>query len=449
MRVLFTVFAAKPHFYNLVQMAWAFRAAGHEVRIACQPDLSEAITRTGLTAVPVGDPLHLWKSFQSPADADGGDNGVVWQRLSGVSEGRASMLTWNYVLGTYTIACSMEYEHMAGVSMMDDLVEHCRSWRPDLVVWDALTYVGPVAALACGAAHARMLFGLDYNGRMWGTYRRLLAERPAEQRDDPVGDWLTGRLARYGLDYDPATATELMTGQWTIDPTPGWMQLPSELPRVPVRYLPYNGPTSVPDWVREPVDRPRVCLSLGLSARDLLGGDQVATDGGAGVTAGDLLAAVAELDIELVATFGADSAGLTGSLPANVRAVDFVPLNELLPSCAAAIHHGGFGTVGNVLTHGVPSVTIPAPWWDEADLGRSIEERGAGIFVDPAGLTADGVRSAVARLLAEPSFAAAARGVRDELARTPSPAEAVARMEELTALHRPSGGYRSPEPDLT
>ncbi|MFD5321305.1 activator-dependent family glycosyltransferase [Streptomyces sp. NPDC127098] len=438
MRVLFTVFAAKPHFYNLVPMAWAFRAAGHEVRVASQPDLMDAVTRAGLVGVPVGDELNLSNSFADRGPGGGAGGGATWQRLSGVTETRAEKLTWDYVLGTFTIGCSMEYEHMAGQPMLDDLVDFARSWRPDLVVWDALTLVGPVAARACGAAHARMLFGLDYTSRMWATYRRLLAEQPPERRDDPVADWLAGRLSRYGLVHESGRATEMMTGQWTIDPTPSWMQLPLDVPRTPVRYVPYNGPTTVPDWPLEKPSRLRVCLSLGMSGRELLGGDKVSVTGGtaAEVSLHELLVTLAGLDIELVATLSADRLAALPELPENVRAVEFVPLNELLPSCAAIIHHGGFGTVGNVLAHGVPNLTVPAPWWDEADLGRRIAARGAGLFLDPDEVTAEALRDGLRRLVEEPSFRSEARRVRDELLATPSPGEVVREAEALIRRHR-------------
>ncbi|KAB2346150.1 activator-dependent family glycosyltransferase [Actinomadura rudentiformis] len=449
MRVLFTVYAAKPHFYNLVPMAWALRAAGHEVVVASQPDLVPAITRVGLTAVPVGDPLDLAGSFQASPGDDGPAGGGGWQRLSGVTETRPDKLTWNYVLGTFTIACSMEYEHVTGVSMVDDLVDFARYWQPDLVVWDALTFAGPIAARACGAAHARTLFGIDYLSRMLATYRRLLAEQPPETRDDPVSDWLTGRLARYGLPFEPDMVTELMTGQWTIDPTPGWMQLPLEIPHLPVRYLPFNGSASVPSWVHETPERPRVCFSLGLSGRELVGRDKVAispdtsADTSAEVAIGDILTALASLDVELVATLTAEQRAAVPDLPANVRAVDFVPLNELLPSCAAIVHHGGFGTVGNVVNHGVPSITIPAPWWDEEALGRLLDERGAGILIDPSEATPAALRDGVARLLAEPSFAVAATGVRSELRAVPTPYEVVPEIARLTAHHQNRQGNQS------
>ncbi|NED00754.1 DUF1205 domain-containing protein, partial [Streptomyces sp. SID6648] len=129
----------------------------------------------------------------------------------------------------------------------------------------------------------------------------------------------------FGCPWDDTLATEMMTGQWTIDPTPPWMQFPLDLPFTPVRYLPFNGPTAVPDWVHEPPKRPRVCLTLGMTAREVLGGDLFST--------AQMLQALAELDIELVATLDAGQLAELDTLPDNVRVTDFVPLNDLLPSC--------------------------------------------------------------------------------------------------------------------
>jgi len=435
MRVLFTVIAAKTHLYNLVPMAWALRAAGHEVRVAGPPDLVEPITATGLTAVPVGDGLSVagGAAGGAPGRRTGGDSGPSSRMLRSMSgdmlEDRPEELTWERVLGAFTVACSVQYEYFAGQSALDDLVDHCRDWRPDLVVWDALTFTGPIAAMACGAAHARMLFGTDYTSRMYGFYRELRLAQPPERREDPVADWLSGRLARYGVAYDASMAVELMTGQWSIDPTPPWMQLPLDLPYVPVRQIPYNGPTGIPEWIHDRPERPRVCLSLGMSGRDLLGGDVIPVE--------DLLEALADVDVELVATLSAEQLATVKTLPDNVRAVEFVPLNELLPTCAAVVHHGGFGTVVNVLAHGLPNLVVPAPWWDEAHLGRQLAEGGAGVVVDSATATADSLRSTLTRLITDPSFSLGARRMRERLQGVPSPRELVPRLEELTAAHRP------------
>ena len=55
MRVLFTSWAWPTHYYQMVPLAWALRAAGHEVRAASAPALSATIAASGVPAVGVGD----------------------------------------------------------------------------------------------------------------------------------------------------------------------------------------------------------------------------------------------------------------------------------------------------------------------------------------------------------------------------------------------------------
>ncbi|MFD9196011.1 activator-dependent family glycosyltransferase [Streptomyces phaeochromogenes] len=438
MRVLFTVYAAKTHFYNMVPIAWALRAAGHEVCVASQPQIVDAIGRAGLPAVGVGEEQSI-EGRSAPASGDHVTSDMSWRDLNaGITETRPSVLTWDYVLGTFTIACSTHYEHATGGrAMLDDLVAFARDWKPDLVVWDAMTFAGPVAARACGAAHARMLFGIDYIGRMHADYTELRDQQAPERRDDPVHDWVTGRLARFGCDTDGDLTAEMMTGQWTIDPTPSWMQFQLGLPTTRVRYVPYNGPTAVPDWTHEKPGRPRVCVSLGMTAREVLGGDVFSVS--------DMLTALAGLDIELVATISAQQIGGATRLPDNVRVVDFVPLNDLLPTCSAIIHHGGFGTLGNALVHGVPQIIAPGRYWDEVGFGRHLEARGAGLLLDHEELSGDALKTKVdgdsltgtiTRVLDDPTFLENAGRIQQEVLATPSPREIVTELEELTAAHR-------------
>ena len=54
MRVLVVTWGWRSHLYPLVPLAWALRAAGHDVVVAGPPDLVDVITGAGLPAVPVG-----------------------------------------------------------------------------------------------------------------------------------------------------------------------------------------------------------------------------------------------------------------------------------------------------------------------------------------------------------------------------------------------------------
>ncbi|HEX8629566.1 MAG TPA: activator-dependent family glycosyltransferase [Catenuloplanes sp.] len=412
MRVLFTTFAARSHLNALVPLAWALQTAGHQVCVASQPDLADHITGAGLTAVPVGPPLLLDERVAEADDANGDQ---------APAETDPEKLTWDYLHGVFSAMTPYVYEPFNGPEMIDDLVAFARFWQPDLVIWDPLTFAGPVVARVCAAAHARLLFGLDLQGLMRDAFVDLLGQRPAASRDDPLRAWLESTLRRHGATFDET----VVVGQASIDVTPTSLRLPVDLPYIPVRYVPYNGPAVVPGWLREQPARSRVCLTLGVSHREVQGGDRVSI--------GDILDAVADLDIEVVATLDAEQLASLDRVPDNVRAVDFVPLNALLPTCSAIISHGGSGSFHTALTHGVPQVIVPAAMWDERIKARRLQDAGAGICVEK--LTAVAVREHLLQVLEDPSYAHNAAALRTEMVGTPGPNDIVPALERLVAEH--------------
>ncbi|WP_279433617.1 activator-dependent family glycosyltransferase [Actinomadura sp. KC345] len=430
---MFAVPPAKVHVYAQVPLAWALRAAGHEVCVASPPDVAGDIARTGLTAVPVGDALQPEVRISQVGEHDAeagpsdGPGEAEWQQvLAGMAEFRAERLTHDHIYAVQT-AWTMIFQDIASPRATDDLVAFARFWRPDLVIWDTLFFAGPVAARGCGAAHARLLFGLDLVARMRELYAAEARRRPPELREDPVGEWLGWTLARYGHEFDE----EMVVGQWTIDPVLSSMRLPVAHRYVPVRHVPYNGQSVVPDWLGEPPERRRVCLTLGLSHREVLGGDRASV--------AELLAAVAEVDAEVVATLNADQLAGVSDVPGNVRAVDFVPMNELLPTCSAIVHQGGFGTLQTALAHGIPQVLLPNRLrdWDSLPWAERVQRSGAGLCApDAQGVTAGGLRDMLARVLDDPSFGERAALLRTEMLGTPAPADIVPLLERLTAEHR-------------
>ncbi|MFG2760521.1 activator-dependent family glycosyltransferase [Streptomyces wuyuanensis] len=433
MRVLFTTFAARSHLYAQVPLAWALRSAGHDVRIASQPDLADDITRTGLTAVPLGEPLNQAEDAavdERALDPEYAANPhavdmSTWTEILDIAETSADRLTPDYVQGVFAAWGPLILRYLSW-EMTDELVRYARAWRPDLVVWDPLTYAGPIAALASGAAHARMLFALDLIGGMRRHHLAALRERPAALRDDPMSEWMGWTLAEYGLPFDE----EAVTGHWTIDPVPDSLALPVDGVRVPVRFVPYNGPSVLPAWVHRPPKRPRVCVTLGVSDQEVFGRDRVPV--------AEIISAAAELDVEVVATLNAAQvASLGNRLPGNVRVVDFVPLDALLPSCAAVISHGGSGSFHTALAHGVPQIIVPNRLWDTVLKAQRLEEAGAGLRVSDANrVSAVELRTLLARVLDEPSFAERAARLRGEMLATPAPGDIVPTLERLTALHR-------------
>ncbi|MET9520657.1 activator-dependent family glycosyltransferase [Streptomyces sp. NPDC002994] len=422
MRILLTSFAHNTHYYNLVPLGWALRAAGHDVRVASQPSLTATITGSGLSAVPVGDDGAIIELI-----TEIGDDLVLYQQGMDFVDTRHEPLSWEHALGQQTIMSAMCFSPLNGDSTIDDMVALARSWKPDLVLWEPFTYAGPVAAHACGAAHARLLWGPDVVLNARQQFTALLAERPAEQREDPVGEWLTWTLERHGLDADEDTVEELFAGQWTVDPSAASLRLPVAGEVVPVRFVPYNGASVVPGWLSEPLTRPRVCITLGVSTRETYGTDDVPFH--------ELLAGLADVDAEIVATLDTAQLPDAAGLPDNVRVVDFVPLDVLLPSCAAIVHHGGAGTCFTATVHGVPQIVV-ASLWDAPLKGLQLAEAGAGIALDPGELGVKTLRGAVVRALESRKMAEAARRLADEMLAAPTPAAIVPRLESLTAAHR-------------
>lgn len=78
--------------------------------------------------------------------------------------------------------------------LVGGLVDFCRQWRPDLVLWEPNTYAGPIAARACGARHGRVLFTTDVYGVTHQHFRQRLRTAPAAR---PTR-WRTGWAATAG-----------------------------------------------------------------------------------------------------------------------------------------------------------------------------------------------------------------------------------------------------------
>lgn len=419
MRVLVTTGPIPTHLNLLVPIAWALRAAGHEVCVASSPELRGAINDAGLPAVTVGRPASVKGRVALMAD--------VWrsakrskQLIPQIAETDPERLTLQYVRGALWVYTTMvSGSILAHESMLDDLVGFARRWRPDLVIWDAMAYLGPVVARACGAAHVRSLFGPDHVGRMRALFHKLAG---GDAAGDPMREWLGGRLAAYGCEFTEDT----VVGQRTIDVLPSWLRVCDEVDYLPVRYVPYHGRTDYPRWLLDEPTRPRVVVTTGLSGR---------TFGVPTLATARLLAGMAELDVEIVATLSADQRAELRDVPDNVRVFEFVPLDGVLPAASAIVHHLGTGTLATALLHGVPHVAVNDGFqpWGEALIGRQLTEQGLGQYVpadepDPAEVV-DKLR----QVLDDPAYRRNAERVSAEMRSAPSPAEIVPELEAVAA----------------
>jgi UDP:flavonoid glycosyltransferase YjiC (YdhE family) len=145
-----------------------------------------------------------------------------------------------------------------------------------------------------------------------------------------------------------------------------------------------------------------------------------------------LLDAVAEEDIDVVATVGAnnDPAALA-SRPGNVHAYQWLPLRPLLERCDAVMCHGGSGTTLAALSVALPLVVVPLGA-DQFENAFACEKAGTACVVRPADTEALAVRDAV-RAVMDPqsSERRAAQRLADEIAAMPEPFDAMAIIETL------------------
>jgi rhamnosyltransferase subunit B len=68
---------------------------------------------------------------------------------------------------------------------------------------------------------------------------------------------------------------------------------------------------------------------------------------------------------------------LPGRLPATIRGVGYLPLHQVLPHCAAIVHHGGIGTTAHSIASACPQVILPMAF-DQFHNGMRVQQLGLG-----------------------------------------------------------------------
>jgi UDP:flavonoid glycosyltransferase YjiC (YdhE family) len=114
------------------------------------------------------------------------------------------------------------------------------------------------------------------------------------------------------------------------------------------------------------------------------------------ILVGPTLAALAnEPDILVVATGGGRSVNeIPGPIPDNARLADYMPFEWLLPKVDVLVTNGGYGSVNQALSFGIPIVAAGLTE-DKADVNARIAWSGAGIDLKTNEPTPDAIRTAV------------------------------------------------------
>jgi UDP:flavonoid glycosyltransferase YjiC (YdhE family) len=101
---------------------------------------------------------------------------------------------------------------------------------------------------------------------------------------------------------------------------------------------------------------------------------------------------------------------IPGDLPEGVIHVPYAPFSELLPRCAAIVHHGGIGTTAQAMASGVPQLIMPFSH-DQPDNADRVKELGVAEVLWPRQFTSRKIAAALTRILDNPKVKEACNAV--------------------------------------
>ncbi len=382
-RILFSSTPAHGHLLPLLPLARAFRDRGDDVAVLTAGAFAPLLDAEGISLLPAGptaDVLFAESARRTGVDA------AADPRPEAVAD---------FFAGTRVDLTA------------DDALAAAREFGPDLIVAEALDFVGPLVAAALDVPVATMAFGPAI---------------PAEFTDGMTAV-VGSRYADRGLAPVPA--------RWHLDPCPDLLQPPGwQAPahRVPVRPEPHRGPSTgsgtgteagsgagPDDAAGTPGDRPKVLVTFGTHFSDP-------------ATLTPILDELRTVGVDLVVTLGLTaSAADYGSADGDITFAAFTPLADLLHDVDLVVTHGGAGTTLGVLSRGLPLVVVPQGA-DQFLQAAVVSASGTGIAVQPGPDVPETVAKAVVTLRTDPGYTEAARTVAAQIAAMPTPSDVAATL---------------------
>jgi UDP:flavonoid glycosyltransferase YjiC (YdhE family) len=367
MRVLFVSAPLLGHVLPLVPLAEALRRAGHDVLVATAGD---ALTVGRAAKLPVADVAPGFSFARIARGMMLRHPLVARAELAGTAGTRGVALLFGAV----------------NERLVDGVAAAADRFRPDLVVHEPLAVAGAVAAARRGVPAVR-----HENNLFDGAVLAAVTAAPA--------------LRRHRVEALPEPVTSVQ-----IAPP----ELVGERGGIPMRHLP-----------RTTGEPPAAFPARGNRPRIVVTRSTVDGPGSGGIMRA-VVAVAADTDADILLV--RPERGLPSRLPANVFTVGWVPLDALLPTVGAVVHHGGAGTVLGALVAGVPQLVVPGPG-DRRHNAGVVERSGAGWSMSAPAITADQLH----RLLSDYGLRVTAGRFRTGIAARPHPDEVAAQVVAAAA----------------
>lgn len=435
-RFLFTVWPFPGHIHPNVAIGHALMGRGHSVAFYTGGSVRASLEEEGFRVFPF-------------REVDERQVRELVLKLDALS------LEWSAATRRKALLCQWLLETID--DQVSDVTSVVSAWRPDVFVsdpamWGPLLVLQeaeriPLAVMSYVAAcllpgPEGPIMGVPLprpTGPLARLTRRLLRVVESMVATD-IRRRAEAVRSRYGLPPISTSVTSF-AGQMPLYLVPGTSLFDRERSDLPAS-VHYVGPCTwdrpshveAPSWLSElPRDRPLVYVTEGtmhsksaLLLRSALQGLETAP-------------------VHVVATTGQhrDPTSLElGVIPGNARLERFVPHSVLFPRTDLVVTTGGTGTVLAALSAGIPLVVVPTAW-DQPENAWRVAEAGAGVRIPPGRCTPSRVRSAVDRVLSDPSFAHHARRLGADFARHRGAATAAALLEELVPGGQSNAGARS------
>jgi UDP:flavonoid glycosyltransferase YjiC (YdhE family) len=374
MRIMISTRQGAGHFGPLIPFAKAFLRNNDEILVTAPAAAATMIANAGFDHYVIPDP-----------PADDRPRMIAKARAMDFDAANAYMASEVFI----GIDARAAYPHMLAA---------IERYEPDVVVLEASEFAAALAAEASGVPVVCV-------GISQASLMRTLAT--------PIARGLDALREEFGLDPDPDLER--------LNAVPYMTLIPEALedPSVPVpdgalRFRTEDPPPRpLPDWWQNS-SWPLVYLTLGTVAPSMEFFPGLYRDA---------IDALSLLPVRVLVTVGRDRDPRDiGGVGPNVHVARWVPQADVMPHTDVMICHGGSGTVTAGLAAGVPMAVLPL-FADQPHNARRVTELGAGIAVDHAAELTDAVR----RLIAEPSYRAAAQRVAADICELPT-VDAAARI---------------------
>jgi UDP:flavonoid glycosyltransferase YjiC (YdhE family) len=398
MKIIVTAAPLIGHLNPLLAAGRILAEMGHEVVGYTPSTLRRNVEANGLRFHP----------YPPEADIDASDLDRIFPERRTLTPGfPARKLAWERV---FVERMDIEYR---------GLLELLREFPADLILAESMTYstlpllmgpradrpaivhVGVVFLQLSRDDRAPMLSGLPpaTTPAEHSAYARL-AEQAKAEWFDPIDRIIDGVLAAHDRPPLPMPFHDAMIhlpDLFLQAGVPG-LEFPRRAMPQSLHYIGANPPAPglypVPDWPGDLDDGRKVVLvTQGTVANSNL----------ERLIGPTLKALAGEPDLIVVATTGGRPVEALGPLPENARVAEYLPYDWLMPKVDLLVTNGGYGTVTQALSLGIPLVQAGTTE-DKREVAVRIACSGAGVALGTDEPTPFQIRAAVRRVLDIPSY---------------------------------------------